>query len=95
MKKVFSFIAIATVLGFSGFCTQAKAATNGKALYQAKCAACHGTSATGGVGPDVVGKSGEAVAKAIDKVPMMKSLKSSIGKADANAIGNYLQSLKK
>lgn len=95
MKKVFSFVAIAAVLGFAGFYTQANAAANGKALFQAKCAACHGTDATGGVGPDVVGQNGADVAKAIDKVPMMKSLQGKVGKADADAIGDYLMSLKK
>ncbi len=94
MKKIFSFVAIAAVLGFAGFASQANAA-DGKALFQTNCAACHGANATGGVGPNIQGKDAEDVTEAINKVPMMAGLKGTITKADAKAIGDYLKSLKK
>jgi len=62
-------------------------------LFQSNCAACHGADATGGVGPNIQGKNAEDVIEAINKVPMMISLKGSITKADADSIGNYLASL--
>ncbi len=94
MKKIFGFVAIAAVLGFAGFSVQAHAAT-GKTLYQTSCAACHGANATGGVGPNIVGRSAKNVADAIKDVPMMAGLKGTITNADEKAIGDYLQSLKK
>jgi len=94
MKRIFSFVAIAAVLGFAGFASQANAA-DGKTLFQSNCAACHGADATGGVGPNIQGKNAEDIEKALNSVPMMAGLKGTITKADAKAIGNYLKSLKK
>ncbi len=92
MKKIFGFVAIAAVLGFAGFSVQANAAT-GKALYQANCAACHGANATGGIGPNIVGRNAKDVTYALSNVPMMMSFKGSITKSNADNIGRYLSLL--
>ncbi len=94
MKRFLSLTAIAIVLSFAGFGVKANAAT-GKALFQANCAACHGTNAKGVVGPNIRGKDGKDVIKALGSVAMMAGLKGTITKTDAEAIGEYLKSLKK
>ncbi len=94
MKRIISFTAIAALLGFAGFSMPVNASvSHGKALYQANCAACHSANATGNIGPNITGKSGKDVVEAINRVPMMISLKSSITKSDVAAIGKYLSSL--
>ncbi len=92
MRKILGFAAIAAILGFAGF--NANAAT-GKALFQENCAACHGANATGVIGPNIQGRDGKDVIKALGSVAMMASLKGVITKADAEEIGKYLTSLKK
>jgi len=94
MRKILGFAAIAAVLGFAGFSVNANAAT-GKALFQENCASCHGANATGVVGPNIVGKNGKDVLGALGRVSMMAGLRGTITKADAEAIGKYLTSLKK
>ncbi len=94
MKRIIGFAAIAALLGFAGFSIPVNASvSNGQALYQANCAVCHSANATGNIGPNITGKDGKDVAEAINRVPMMISLKSSITKSDAAAIGEYLSSL--
>ncbi len=94
MRKILGFAAIVAVFGFAGFNVNANAAT-GKALFQANCASCHGANATGVVGPNIQGKDGKDVIKALGSVAMMAGLKGTITKADAEEIGKYLTSLKK
>jgi len=89
MKRLLMTIAVLSIFGFAGFSVQANAAT-GKALYQANCAACHGANATGGIGPNIVGRNAKDVIYALSNVPMMMSFKDSITKSNADNIGRYL-----
>lgn len=64
----------------------------GQTLYAAQCAACHGNTGQGGIGPSIVGKTTADLDAAIARVAMMASL-SSLTAAERAAIGAYLQSL--
>lgn len=92
MRRLLMIITVLSIFGFAGFSVQAHAAT-GKALYRANCAACHGANATGGIGPNIVGRNAKDVTYALNNVPMMMSFKGSITKSDVDNIGKYLSLL--
>ncbi len=67
-------------------------AQNGQPLYAAHCAVCHGKSAQGKIGPNIVKKTLPDINNAISTVSMMSSL-SSLSQQDRADIAAYLQSL--
>jgi mono/diheme cytochrome c family protein len=75
-------------------------AANGKKLYAANCASCHGASGTeGGVGPSLKGeKSKKNTAAAIawiknPKAPMPKLYPSPLSEKDISDVAAYVESL--
>ncbi len=92
MRKFLRLAALVAIAGLTGFSFNAQAAVTGKNLFQTNCAACHGTKATGVVGPNIVGKSAGDITKALKTVAMMASLRSVITKGDVKAISEYLNS---
>jgi mono/diheme cytochrome c family protein len=75
-------------------------AANGKKLYAANCAACHGATGTeGGVGPSLKGeksKKNQAAAVAWiknPKAPMPKLFPSPLSEKDVNDVAAYVETL--
>jgi len=56
------------------------------------CARCHGTDARGGIGPNVVGKSKEAIQQALGTVAVMQAF-TSLTEDQIEAIAAYLETL--
>ena len=65
----------------------------GKTLFEANCAVCHGASAQGKIGPNIVGKTQADIDHAIATVAMMQGV-ASVTEAQRASIAAYLQSLK-
>lgn len=65
----------------------------GKSIFTARCAACHGNDAMGGLSgmaPEINGASAERIRQAVSEVPMMAPL-ASVTKEETEAIAAFLQ----
>jgi len=72
---------------------------HGHQIYSANCAACHGASAQGGLGPSLIGeKTRKDAAAAIawiknPKPPMPKLYPAPLGEKDVEDVAAYIESL--
>ncbi len=67
--------------------------SQGQQLFVANCQVCHGTNATGLIGPNIQGKTATDVTWALQNVAAMSSLSGTITTSDIQALGAYLSSL--
>ncbi|MFQ5548704.1 MAG: cytochrome c3 family protein [Woeseia sp.] len=71
----------------------ARAAADGESLFKRHCATCHGSDATGLVGPDITRASAEDITAAIEQVPMMIAMKV-LGAREIRATADYLTEIR-
>lgn len=72
--------------------TLPKDASDGTVLFSTNCAPCHGSDASGRIGPAIQGATSAAIRKAIARVSMMVAMKA-LNVEAIDAIGEYLSGL--
>lgn len=65
-------------------------APTGGALFSLRCAGCHGSDATGFIGPDITGRSSSDITTAVHSVPYMLWLGQLLTAEEIQALADYL-----
>jgi mono/diheme cytochrome c family protein len=68
-------------------------ALEGAALYADTCAVCHGTDASGGIGPNIQGKTASDIQDALATVSAMAFLRGTLTQDQIQAIADFLATL--
>ena len=96
MKKVLLAVAMVAMFCLAASISRAQDSANGKTIFKAKCAGCHGANAEGKPAmksPSIKGKSADEITKAFSTSPKHASVKS-LTPADVKNLAAYLATLK-
>ncbi len=72
------------------FVTESFTTPKGGALFSLRCAGCHGSDATGFIGPDIRGRSSSDITTAVHSVPYMLWLGRLLTTEEIQAVADYL-----
>lgn len=92
MRQAVVSLALSAGYAAASMAAEAPSLSDGRQLYAANCQACHGASATAGVGGDIRGLPLSVVARAVRGIEEMPAI--DLNEAELTAILAHLESLR-